>query len=199
MFKKTAEVIHAMRKDSLSTCDSSAAYDSIKIVDSPKIGNRNTEEITAPKKPLSTKTRATIDTKGTNPDELVSYAKTLIGIPYQYGSIDPKVGFDCSGFITYVFNHFGIAVPRSSIDFTNVGQEVPIEKIKPGDLVLFTGTNPAERFVGHMGIIVTNKDSITFIHSSSGKANGVTITPLNKYYMGRYVKTIRVFKANNRG
>ncbi|MER3464122.1 MAG: glycoside hydrolase, partial [Chitinophagaceae bacterium] len=56
-----------------------------------------------------------INTKNVLPDSIVSFSKTLIGTPYRYGSTDPKVGFDCSGFITYVFNHFSISVPRSSI------------------------------------------------------------------------------------
>lgn len=134
-----------------------------------------------------------IDTKGVSPEQVVTYAKTLMGVPYVYGSTNPEKGFDCSGFITYVFNHFGIIVPRSSIDFTNVGKEVDAKAAKPGDLILFTGTDSTERFVGHMGIVVANADTLQFIHSTSGKANGVTITPLNTYYQGRYVKTVRIF------
>lgn len=135
-----------------------------------------------------------IDTRDVSPESLTSFAKTLIGTPYKYGSIEPKQGFDCSGFITYVFNHFKIAVPRSSKDFTNVGTEISVSEAKPGDLILFTGTDSTDREVGHMGIIVENRDSTKFIHSTSGKAYGVTITPLNNYYQGRFVKTIRVFK-----
>jgi len=138
-----------------------------------------------------------INTKNVNPNQLVSFAETLIGTPYVYGSTNPKVGFDCSGFITYVFNHFGISVPRSSIDFTGVGKEVLVANAKRGDIILFTGTNPEEKFVGHMGIVVSNTDTLRFIHSTSGKAMSVTITPLNKYYLGRFVKTIRVFPQNN--
>ncbi|MDQ3278371.1 MAG: C40 family peptidase [Bacteroidota bacterium] len=134
-----------------------------------------------------------INTKNVSPEQVVNYAKTLMGVPYLYGSTDPAKGFDCSGFITYVFNHFGIVVPRSSIDFTNVGKEVDAKAAKPGDLILFTGTDSTERFVGHMGIVVSNTDTLQFIHSTSGKANGVTITPLNSYYQGRYVKTVRIF------
>lgn len=128
----------------------------------------------------------------------LTYAKTLQGIPYKYGSIDPEVGFDCSGFITYTFNHFGIAVPRSSVDFTNVQTEVPLSEAKPGDLVLFTGTDSSIRVVGHMGIIVSSDNGqYEFIHSTSGKAFGVTITPLNQYYMGRFVKILRIFREND--
>lgn len=138
-----------------------------------------------------------VNTKNVNPDELVNFAQTLIGTPYVYASTNPKVGFDCSGFITYVFNHFDISVPRSSIDFTGVGKEVPVADAKRGDIILFTGTNPQEKFVGHMGIVISNTDTLRFIHSTSGKAMSVTITPLNSYYMGRFVKTIRVFPQNN--
>ncbi|HEX2535179.1 MAG TPA: NlpC/P60 family protein, partial [Chitinophagaceae bacterium] len=135
-----------------------------------------------------------IRTGDLQPDALVDFAETLIGVPYVYGSTDPNTGFDCSGFITYVFRHFGISVPRSSIDFTHVGTPVPPEEARRGDIVLFTGTNPLERHVGHMGIVTENKDGLVhFIHSTSGKAMGVTITPLSEYYKERYVKTIRIF------
>ena len=53
-----------------------------------------------------------IETADTKPAEILAFAKNLIGIPYLYASTDPAKGFDCSGFITYVFNHFNIAVPR---------------------------------------------------------------------------------------
>ena len=126
------------------------------------------------------------------PNALISFAKTLIGTPYKYASTDPSIGFDCSGFITYVFDHFNVKVPRSSKDFKHTGTEVPMNKSKQGDLILFTGTDSTERVIGHMGIVISNGDSLRFIHSSSGKANGVVITALNDYYRSRYVKTIRV-------
>jgi cell wall-associated NlpC family hydrolase len=125
-------------------------------------------------------------------DSIVAFAKTLIGIPYKYGSVDVAEGFDCSGFITYVFSHFKIAVPRSSVDFTHAGVEINLPDARPGDLILFTGTNADIRIVGHMGIVTGNADSLRFIHSTSGKKYGVTVTPLNKYYAERLVKVIRI-------
>jgi lipoprotein Spr len=146
----------------------------------------------------STHRYTNIITGTTTPVQLIGFAHTLIGIPYKYGSIDPAQGFDCSGFITHVFNHFGILVPRTSTDFTYVGREVDLKHAKPGDLILFTGTDSTIRKVGHMGIIINlPKDGLQFIHSTSGKAYGVTETPLNAYYMGRYMKTIRVFSRND--
>jgi len=135
-----------------------------------------------------------IKTGLTVPDSLVTFGKTLVGTPYLYASSDPGNGFDCSGFITYVFNHFGIAVPRSSVDFTNVGIEIPKEIASPGDLILFTGTDSTIRVVGHMGIVESNeRGNLLFLHSTSGKAYGVVITPLKGYYETRFVKVIRVF------
>jgi cell wall-associated NlpC family hydrolase len=135
-----------------------------------------------------------INTGKTTPADLVAFAKTMIGTPYEYASIDPAKGFDCSGFITYVFNHFNITVPRSSVDFTDEGREIKETDGRAGDLILFTGTDSTIRVVGHMGIITSNENGLLeFIHSTSGKQKGVVITPFMDYYRSRFVKIIRVF------
>lgn len=139
----------------------------------------------------------TINTGNITPEQLTGFARTAIGIPYKYASTDPKEGFDCSGFITYVFNHFEIAVPRTSADFTHVKHDVPLRNSRPGDLILFTGTDSNIRTVGHMGIILSNPgDSVKFIHATSGRNYGVTISPLNAGYAKRFVKVIRIFPQN---
>ena len=140
-----------------------------------------------------------IDTKDVSPTKLVDFATTLIGTPYKYGSAQPEKGFDCSGFISYVFNHFDIAVPRSSKDFTDVGKHISRVDARQGDLILFTGTNVNNRAVGHMGIVTfNNPDTLLFIHSTSGKLNSVTVTPLNEYYKSRFVKIVRIFPENDK-
>ncbi len=170
-----------------------AIKDTIKQTDSltgiPGTNHANTEFVIQDTLPS-----ITIDTSKASAESIVTFAETLVGTPYKYASIDPAQGFDCSGFITYVFNHFNIAVPRSSIGFTNAGTDIPLKDAKRGDLILFTGTDSTEKFVGHMGIVTVNtNDSLQFIHSTSGKAYGVTVTPLNAYYKGRFVKVIRLF------
>ena len=136
-----------------------------------------------------------INTKNVVGDSVVNFAKTLIGTRYKYGSAIKAQGLDCSGFITYVFNHFKIQVPRISKDFTNAGRPVSLDQSKPGDLVLFTGTDTTGWIVGHMGIITHNDNGkIQFIHSASGKSIGVTISGMSKYFETRFVKAIRVFQ-----
>jgi len=139
--------------------------------------------------------KKTIASETDQPDSLIAFAKTLLGVPYLYACTDPQKGFDCSGFVTYVFNHFNIAIPRSSVDFTNYGREIDLEKARPGDLILFTGTDSSDLVVGHMGIVESTKDdTLRFIHSTSGKAKGVVISPLGDHYKRRFVKVIRVFR-----
>ncbi len=126
-------------------------------------------------------------------ERVVAFAKTLMGTPYQFGCSAPSTGFDCSGFISYVFNHFEITVPRSSVDFTNEGRTIATKDAKPGDLILFTGTNSKIRTVGHIGLIISNDSTgISFIHSSSGSEHSVIITPLEGAYMVRFIKIIRI-------
>ena len=139
-----------------------------------------------------------INTGKTTPDELLAFACSLEGTPYLFGSADPKKGFDCSGFVTYVFNHFGIAVPRTSVDFTPVNHPINLKDAKRGDLILFTGTDSTTKVVGHMGIISSIPgEKLKFIHSTSGRAYGVVETSYyDSYYNTRYVKTIRIFKQN---
>jgi cell wall-associated NlpC family hydrolase len=133
-----------------------------------------------------------INTKNVSPEDLVNFAETLIGVKYKYGSMSKENGFDCSGFINYVFNHFKISVPRITVDFTNAGKEIPAKFSRPGDLILFTGSDPQSGVVGHMGIITENNNGeLKFIHASTSR--GVMISGMNSYFLPRFVKVNRVF------
>ena len=133
-----------------------------------------------------------INTKNVSRDELVDFAESLIGVKYKYGSMIKENGFDCSGFINYVFNHFKISVPRITVDFTNAGKEIPVKFSKPGDLILFTGSDPQSGIVGHMGIITENNNGdLKFIHASTSR--GVMVSGINSYFLPRFVKVNRVF------
>ena len=143
----------------------------------------------------STVPAVTIATNGVLADSIVEFAKCLVGVRYKFGSATPEQGFDCSGFISYVFNHFQIRVPRTSIAFTNAGSPVTLGASRRGDLILFTGTDTTGWKVGHMGIITQNDHgAVEFIHSASGKSVGVIISPMSDYFKKRLVKVIRVFQ-----
>lgn len=138
-----------------------------------------------------------INTGYTTPGEIINYAKTFIGTPYRYAHANPEIGFDCSGFVMYVFNHFNITVPRKSTYYTYAGMQVKEKDARPGDIILFTGTNKKIRVVGHMGIVEDNNEGkLSFLHASSGKEYAVTRSVLENSYRGRLIKIIRVFPAD---
>lgn len=127
-------------------------------------------------------------------NRLLEFAKSMLGIRYRYASSSPKRGFDCSGFVSYVFQNFGFKVPRSSREFASSGESKSLSDAKIGDVILFTGTNSRSRNPGHVGIIYSiSGDDIKFIHSSSGNHKGVTITSLNEgFYRKRFLKVVSV-------
>jgi len=132
------------------------------------------------------------------PDSLIKFAQNLIGTHYRTASSSPLKGFDCSGFVGYVFKSFHFDVPRSSRDFINIGKKIKLADAKPGDIILFTSPHKRSRKIGHVGIVYCNADSeFQFIHCTSGKEYGVTITALDDKYKRRFVQVVRLLKLND--
>ncbi len=166
---------------------------------SKKISTNETVNKTAKPKPIvtntaSTKTKVFVKPLKIDRNEFVEYAKTFIGTPYKFGSSTPKNGLDCSGFIMLVFGHFNVKTPRVSKDFTNEGVEVELKNARPGDIILFTGSDNSTGIVGHMGIITIAGTVPTFISSTSGKNIGVVESKLTGYWKTHFVKVIRLLE-----
>ena len=121
-------------------------------------------------------------------EKMIEFAKKQINTPYVYGGSTPK-GFDCSGYVQFVFSKFNYKLPRTATDQSKIGLRIHrIEQIKPGDLVFFTGQNAKSRLPQHVGIVVkSNKQGqFSFIHASISK--GVTISYSSEdYYKKRYL------------
>jgi cell wall-associated NlpC family hydrolase len=109
---------------------------------------------------------------------LIAYASNFLGVPYVWGGTTPS-GFDCSGFVQYVFAHFHISLPRVAADQQKVGTYVSRENLQPGDLVFFG--EPAH----HVGIYVGNGCMIHAPHTG----DVIRIGPLNSdFSYGRRIK-----------
>ncbi len=96
-------------------------------------------------------------------EELVQYAQTFIGKPYRYGSRNPEMGFDCSGFTSYVLSKFETFVSPSSRMQALQGRRVPLDEVLPGDLLFFAYKGR----IHHVALVVENTSAgIVCIHST---------------------------------
>jgi cell wall-associated NlpC family hydrolase len=114
-------------------------------------------------------------------DQVVSFALRQLGKAYCYAGTTPEGGFDCSGFLTYVYGQFGVDVPHSSALQYQTGTAVPRPEARKGDLVIFTGTAQDSRTPGHAGIVISEPGQpLRFVHSSSSKRDpGVKISQVD--------------------
>ncbi|MBC3476205.1 C40 family peptidase [Pseudomonas taiwanensis] len=115
-------------------------------------------------------------------DSILERGMSLIGTRYRFGGASEKSGFDCSGFIGYLFREeAGVTLPRSTREMINVdAPKVARNKLKPGDLLFFS-TNGRGR-VSHAGIYLGDNQ---FIHSSSRRSGGVRIDSLGDRYWSK--------------
>jgi len=125
--------------------------------------------------------------------DVIKFAKAYLGTTYHYAGSEPSKGFDCSGFVSYVFKNFNINLPNSSKGYENLGTALKPEEFKVGDVLVFYGHLDSSH-IGHVGIICEAKGMKSkFIHSTSGKAYGVTISELGSgMYTRRFYKCINV-------
>ena len=119
-------------------------------------------------------------------ETIVATAKQYMGAPYVYGGMSPS-GFDCSGFVNYVYKLCGYSMSRvASSIYNNNGTYVEKANLQLGDLVFFASNSSS---IGHVGIYIGNGQ---FIHSSSG-AGCVVISDLSSsYYLKNYVGAKRI-------
>ncbi|SMC67365.1 C40 family peptidase [Sporomusa malonica] len=119
--------------------------------------------------------------------QIAGFAQSYLGVPYVWGGSGAG-GFDCSGFIHYVYERYGIALPRVADEQYDAGRRIPLADIEPGDLVFYSTYAPGP---SHVGIYVGNGQ---FVHASSG-AGEVTLTAMSKaYYQARFLGAFRVVR-----
>ncbi|WP_170172748.1 C40 family peptidase [Hymenobacter rigui] len=128
-------------------------------------------------------------------DSIVAFAMRQLGTNYCYAGSTPETGFDCSGFVNYVFARYKVPVPHSTALLIDVGRPVPRTQARPGDIVVFTGTAQTATTPGHAGIVLSQPgEPLRFIHSSSArKESGVKISQVEGTdYERRFMQVRRV-------
>ena len=117
--------------------------------------------------------------------EISGTALTFRGVPYRDGGADPK-GFDCSGFVWYVFGTHGVPLPRTVSEQARWGEKVNPAELRPGDLVFFSTVAPGPTHVG----IVIGGDSFVHAPSSTGVVRVERLSA--SYWSSRFVEARRV-------
>ncbi len=130
--------------------------------------------------PVVTKPEATL-----NGDQLVVQARGYTGVAYRPGGATPD-GFDCSGFVQYLYGQAGVELPRTADEQFAIGREVDGDALRPGDLVFFRTSG---RRVSHVGIA---QGDGTFIHAPNTRSR-VRIDRLDqKYWATRFAGARRI-------
>jgi peptidoglycan DL-endopeptidase CwlO len=133
----------------------------------------------------TTSAPSTPDPGGGNPTGhyggVVGIAMQYLGTPYQWGGASPSTGFDCSGFVMYVFAQVGVSLPHNAAMQYGYGSPVSRENLQPGDLVFFDG-------LGHDGIYIGGNQ---FIHSPH-TGDVVKISTITGWYADTYVGARRL-------
>ena len=112
---------------------------------------------------------------------VVGIAMQYLGIPYLYGGSTPATGFDCSGFIMYVYAQVGVSLPHNAAAQYGYGTPVDRSQLQPGDLVFFNG-------LGHNGIYIGNNQMIHSPHTG----DVLKISPLTGWYASTWVGARRL-------
>ncbi|HEY2355558.1 MAG TPA: C40 family peptidase [Gaiellaceae bacterium] len=116
---------------------------------------------------------------------VVKYARRFSGVPYSWGGSSPRTGFDCSGFVRYVYEHFGISLPHSSYGDLSHGRRVLRKYLKPGDIVFFGGGE-------HVGIYLAGNRVIDALHTGTV----VHVRTMSDWYSSSYYTARRFAHAH---
>jgi len=127
---------------------------------------------------------------GYNKENMLKNAKKHLGEDYVWGGTNPG-GFDCSGYMQYIYKKEGVAIPRTANQQSKIGKEVSRFELKKGDLLFFLTDKSRNIPITHVGMYLGDDK---FIHAAS-KRKGIIITSFNKSrYSKLFVKATRVIK-----
>lgn len=130
-------------------------------------------------------------------DSIKVFANKFIGTPYKWAGESPG-GFDCSGFVKYIYGHVNIKLPHNANKISYLGKKVSEKNAKTGDIILFGHTNEKGHHAYHAGIIYENKEGeIKLIHSIT---SGVHVTSdYENYWKERtlFIRNLIDYPENN--
>ena len=152
---------------------------------------RGTYGTTTPSEPTNPEQPGTPSVPAPNPgssakgQEVANYALQFVGYPYVWGGMSPSTGFDCSGFVYYIYGQFGYSMNRVAADQARNGVHVDPNQLQPGDVLCFYSSGD---YIGHVGIYIGNNQ---FVHAANSRT-GVIVSDLSGYYNSRGFEARRI-------
>lgn len=112
-------------------------------------------------------------------NNIINTGRSFIGHKYTYGGTSPRSGFDCSGFLQYIYKQNGIKIPRDTSGIFKAGTEVSLSSAKPGDIICSKGSGPSGRHVQMISRVDPENNQIYVIEAKGAKW-GIVEGPLTK-------------------
>jgi cell wall-associated NlpC family hydrolase len=143
---------------------------------------------TQPKRPEKKRAKTTPKSKSitTLGERAAKYALDAVGVPYRWGGTSMS-GFDCSGLVYWAYRRLGVSVPHNSYALWSNGRRVPRSRLKPGDVLVFSG-------LGHVGMYIGRGKMVHAPHSGVD----VQVVSLARSQYGRRLVGARRFAAGSR-
>jgi cell wall-associated NlpC family hydrolase len=130
-----------------------------------------------------------LDKASSTVQEVLMSALALTGTPYKFGGTSPDTGFDCSGFVRYVFQQAAnLTLPHGARALSQIGKAIPVDQLQPGDLVFY---NTLKSSFSHVGIYIGEN---RFIHAPSAGGDVHIVNMQEEYWVKRFNGARRIDK-----
>ncbi|HEY8085821.1 MAG TPA: C40 family peptidase [Methylophilaceae bacterium] len=138
-----------------------------------------------------TKEPSLLDQASATVQEVMMSALALTGTPYKFGGTSPDTGFDCSGFVRYVFQQAAnLTLPHGARALSQIGKVIPVDQLQPGDLVFY---NTLKSSFSHVGIYIGDN---RFIHAPSAGGGVHIVNMQDEYWVKRFNGARRIEKSS---
>ena len=125
---------------------------------------------------------------------VTGWAQNYVGTPYRYATSNPKKGFDCSGFTSYVMAEYGVKISKGSSTQAAQGAKVSLQNAQPGDLIFFGSKGR----ISHVALLIENNENgLTVVHATNTRGVVVENVSQTDYWKGKILFARDVF-ANRR-
>lgn len=112
-------------------------------------------------------------------NSIINTGRSFVGSRYTYGGTSPDTGFDCSGFISYIYKQNGIDIPRGTDGIFKTGREVSLSSVQPGDIICSRGSGPSGKHVQMVSRVDPESNQI-YVIEAKGRKYGIVEGPLTK-------------------